>query len=89
MTMNTTGDGAERRAHLLGRLQETDDRHAAAEEECQAAARDRATGNEMRSLRLVIEELRAAAEDTRRLNAEMRQALFELIEDIRRAAPRE
>ena len=84
--MSKSGDSAGRMADFLGRLQETGDRHDAAEQESQAVADDRATGNEMRHLRLVIEELRLAAEDTRRANAEMRQAFFELIEDLRRAA---
>jgi hypothetical protein len=84
--MSMPSDGAERRANLLGRLQETDDRHDAAEQQRQAAADDKATGNEMRHLRLVIEELRAAAEDTRRMNAEMRQSFFEFLEDLRNAA---
>jgi len=84
--MNPMGDGAERRADFLGRLQAAGDRHEAAEQERQTVLNDRATGNEMRHLRLVIEELRAAAEDTRRMNSEMRQTFFELIEDLRRAA---
>ena len=57
------------------------------EEEHQAAALERSTGNEMRALRQVIEELRAAAEDTRRMNAEIRQAFFELVEDLRQQPP--
>ena len=64
--MSKSGDSAGRMADFLGRLQETGDRHDAAEQESQAVADDRATGNEMRHLRLVIEELRLAAEDTRR-----------------------
>jgi hypothetical protein len=79
-------EGAERRANLLGRLQETDDRHGAAEQQRQADVDDRATGSEMRHLRLVIAELQAAADDTRRMNAEMRQAFFEFLEDLRNAA---
>ena len=84
--MSNPGEGADRRADLLSRLQETDDRHGAAEQQRRAEADDRATGDEMRHLRLVIEELRAAAEDTRRMNAEMRQAFFEFLEDLRNAA---
>jgi hypothetical protein len=83
--MSKPNDGADRRADFLGRLQATGDRHEAAEQEQQAAKDDRATGNEMRHLRLVIEELRSAAEDTRRVNAEMRQGFFEFLEDLRQA----
>ena len=71
--MGKSTDGADRWADLLGRLQETDDRHGAAEPVRQSAHDDRAVGNAMKLLRQVIEELRAAAEDTRRVNAEMRQ----------------
>ena len=84
--MSKSNEGSDRVADLLGRLQETGDRHDAAEQQRQTASDDRATGNEMRHLRLVIEELRAAAEDTRRVNAEMRQGFFEFLEDLRRAA---
>ncbi len=84
--MSTPGDGAERRADFLGRLQAAGDRHDAAEQERQSAINDRATGNEMRHLRDVIAELRAAAEDTRRMNAEIRQSFFDLLEDLRLAA---
>ena len=84
--MSKSSEGAERRANLLGRLQETDDRHDAAEQQRQASADDRATGNEMRHLRQVIAELHAAAEDTLRMNAEIRQSFFELFEDLRNAA---
>jgi len=84
--MSMPSEGAERRANLLGRLQETDDRHDAAEQQRQAMADDKATGAEMRHLRVVIAELQAAADDTRRMNAEMRQAFFEFLEDLRNAA---
>jgi hypothetical protein len=84
--MSTTGEGAERRASFLDRLQAAGDRHDAAEEQRQADVNDRATGAEMRHLRDVIDELRAAAEDTRRVNAEMRQSFFEFLEDLKRAA---
>ena len=84
--MSTPGDGAERRADFLGRLQAAGDRHEAAEQEHQSAVNDRATGNEMRHLRDVIAELKAAAEDTRRMNTEIRQEFFEFLEDLRRAA---
>ena len=84
--MGKPSDSADRRADLLGRLQETDDRHGAAEQVRQSAHDDRAVGSEMKLLRQVIEELRAAAEDTRRMNAEMRQSFFEFLEDLRRSA---
>ena len=84
--MSTAGDGADRRADFLGRLQAAGDRHEAAEQERQSAVNDRATGSEMRHLREVIAELRAAAEDTRRMNAEMRQSFFDFLEDLRNAA---
>jgi len=84
--MSTAGDGADRRADFLGRLQAAGDRHEAAEQERQSAVNDRATGSEMRHLREVIAELRAAAEDTRRMNAEMRQSFFDFLEDLRLAA---
>ena len=84
--MSKPSDGADQQGGLLGRLQETDDRHDAAEQVRQSAKDDRAVGSEMRLLRQVIEELRDAAEDTRRMNAEMRQSFFEFLEDLRRSA---
>jgi hypothetical protein len=84
--MSQPSEGAKRRDDFLGRLQETGARHDAAEQERQDAKNERATGAEMRHLQEVIAELRAAAEDTRRMNAEMRQEFFELMEDLRRAA---
>lgn len=84
--MSTSDEGAERRANFLDRLQAAGDRHDAAEEQRQADVNDRATGAEMRHLRDVIEELRAAAEDTRRVNAEIRQSFFEFLEELRKAA---
>jgi hypothetical protein len=85
--MSTPKDGANRRADLLGRLQETDDRHDAAELERQEAD-DLASGPELRLLRQAIEELRAAAAETRQLNAEMRQGFLALIEELRRSGRR-
>ena len=85
--MSKSRDGADRRAELLGRLQETGDRHDAAEQERQDA-NDRAASPESRLLRQAIDELRAAAAETRELNAEMRQGFLALIEEIRRAGKR-
>jgi hypothetical protein len=84
--MSKPSEGAKRRDDFLDRLQQAGDRHEAAEQELQDARNERATGAEMRHLRDVIDELRAAAEDTRRMNAEIRQEFFELIQDLRRAA---
>jgi hypothetical protein len=85
--MSNANESAERRADLLSRLQETGDRHDAAEQDRQDAE-ERAVGPEVRLLRQAIEELRSAAAETRQLNAEMREGFLALLEEIRRGGRR-
>jgi hypothetical protein len=89
--MSKPNDGAERRADLLGRLQETGDRHDAAElqqeqqrQELQRKAAEESNLSEVQLLRRAIEELRAVAAETRQLNAEMRASFQGLIAELRR-----
>jgi hypothetical protein len=82
--MSDPSEGAERREELLNRIQETDDRHDAAQQEADAKG-ERINSNDTHQLRLAIEELRSAAADTRRANAEMRQEFFEFLQDLRKA----
>jgi hypothetical protein len=46
---------------------------------------ERINSNDAHQLRLAIEELRSAAADTRRTNAEMRQEFLEFLEELRKA----
>lgn len=78
-------DSPERRSDLLGRLQETEDRHNAAELESQAAQTYRVDGEQIRALREAIEELRIAIDETRQMNFQMRDCFRDLLAELRRS----
>jgi ABC-type transporter Mla subunit MlaD len=79
--MSVLNDGANRRADLLDRLQETGDRHDAAELKRTIAKTDQ--GRPEEALLRAAEELMAVAAEVRQMVAEIRRGFAELLGELR------
>lgn len=78
--MGTASGGGDRRADLLDRLQETGDRHDAAELERASVGATRGSED---LLRQAGQELRVVAAEVRQMIAEIRQGFAELLAELR------
>lgn len=78
--MSTANSGGDRRADLLDRLQETGDRHDAAELERASVGTNRGAEE---LLRQAGQELRVVAAELRQMIAEIRQGVAELLAELR------